>query len=382
MRRFCLVASLFLLVAAVYFVWQNRFERSVEYRPVTLHDLRATVSLPEGAAWTDSGDGPRLVLRATPDRPVMIAMELPEIVSADFLHISAELATRNLVPGSEGWQDGKCLITWRSAERPELRENDPIGSGNSNSQSEIEMVMVPEHPGSTPFFFAQNAGMEGEFEVTNLEITVVQESLVWKIGRWVVILAWMGWIVFWISPRGGVARVRAAVVSLVWMLMAANFVIPGPWRSYHSFGSPFNIGEERAVPVSEKQGNSVPRPTISPTTVAQSVEVEVVGDMPEKALVLRVKNYAAKVKELLHVGLLFPPTLIAACLVGRRAAMMQGILFSFAVEVAQISFGFGCDLTDLLDLVCDAAGIALALWICPYLMRFISRYRPKNLRAR
>jgi glycopeptide antibiotics resistance protein len=64
---------------------------------------------------------------------------------------------------------------------------------------------------------------------------------------------------------------------------------------------------------------------------------------------------------LLHVLLLFCPTFAFAWLSGAKRALVLGCSLALACEAAQTGFGYGFDWIDVLDLACDAAGIALAL---------------------
>jgi glycopeptide antibiotics resistance protein len=90
--------------------------------------------------------------------------------------------------------------------------------------------------------------------------------------------------------------------------------------------------------------------------------LESVGKIPDQGdFTLRLKHYAANARPLLHIILLFAPALATACLVGRKPARSLAIMFAFAIESAQLAFGFGFDWVDVFDLASDAVGIALAL---------------------
>jgi len=88
---------------------------------------------------------------------------------------------------------------------------------------------------------------------------------------------------------------------------------------------------------------------------------------------LRIKTFVGQAKEILHVIMLLIPTLITASLVGSKPAGTLGIILSLSIEIAETAFGFGFDPMDILDLVCDFAGVVLALWI----WRFFKRAKPR-----
>ena len=70
----------------------------------------------------------------------------------------------------------------------------------------------------------------------------------------------------------------------------------------------------------------------------------------------------ARARPLLHSLLLFAPALALALLAGRKPAVFLAIPLALAIELAQVAFGYGFDWIDVLDLACDAIGIALAMW--------------------
>ena len=61
--------------------------------------------------------------------------------------------------------------------------------------------------------------------------------------------------------------------------------------------------------------------------------------------------------------MLLGPTLVMACLVGGRPSAFLSVLLAIGTEAAESAFGYGFDLLDAVDLICDGAGIILGLWI-------------------
>ena len=100
-------------------------------------------------------------------------------------------------------------------------------------------------------------------------------------------------------------------------------------------------------------------------------------------IILRVKHYASEVRPLLHALSLFAPTLLMACLIGRRRALSLVIFLPFAIESAQTAFGYGFGKDDVFDLFYDGIGIAAAILVCGRLEkwlphRFASRITPET----
>ena len=142
----------------------------------------------------------------------------------------------------------------------------------------------------------------------------------------------------------------------------------------HPFGRSFQIGE----PVSDANRTTI---LVSPFEIPQenrsayhSETLKTVGKIPEKGdYTLQFKHYAERARPVLHAFLLFGPTLLLACLVGRKAALLLSIMLALGIEVAQVSFGYGFDQTDIIDLFCDGGGIAIALIVHFYLSRRFPR---------
>lgn len=363
MRRIYLFGTFMLLVGAVYFLWQYRFQRSSEYPTFRLADLRAGAQLQKGAEWVETGSGPMLKIHVdSAHRNVVALMNFPSVQAVDYLHVRFKVAARGLEPGREVWEDGRCIIDWHPPEGGAPFENDPVTSSRHDYPSVMtELVMRPDRGPAIPSLRVENLGRVGDFEIQTFEATVLKERMAWTIGKFLVPACWLVWIVFLIGPGGKYRLVRSVATACVWLLMGFYFVVPGPWKALRSFGEPFQIGSELIVPSSPVAPVKATPQVTNPETGGDVPEVKSVGKIPEKGnFTLRLKTFAAKAKSLLHVALLFAPTLLTALLVGRRPALVIAVLFSFCVEAAQIAFGFGADFVDVIDLLNDAAGIALA----------------------
>ncbi|MEY3898682.1 MAG: hypothetical protein RLZZ214_4204 [Verrucomicrobiota bacterium] len=376
MRRIILPGTFLLLVAALYFFWQHRFERSPEFPTCHLADLRAGISLSPDAEWNGPASRSALTLRADPARSgVATRLPLPIGKPVDFLHLRCQVSAHNLIPGKEIWQDGRAMIEWHSPGGGPDWENDPFGSAQFDQAGGMtEFVMRPERPPAIPVLRVENLGTSGEFTISTFEATVLRERMIWKIGRWILMVGWLAWALAWIRSRGKPGMVRSLLAAMVWLLMGVYFVVPGPWKCLRSFDTSFQIGEvatfrsDSTRSLSPLQSLPLNSHNLSP------VPVKSVGKIPDKGdFTLRLKHYAENFRSVLHVFLLFGPTLAIACLVGRRSACSLAIILTLCVEAAQLSFGYGFDRVDVFDLACDGVGIAVALFVHRRLQRIFPR---------
>lgn len=378
MRRLILSGVFLLLLAAVYFFWQHRFERSTEFATFNLADLRVNSQLPPGGDWVGLDSQSRLRLRAHPNHSaVVIRLILPITQPVDFLHLRFRASAHQLKPGRELWQDGRSLIEWHSPGAGLKWENDPFCSAQYDLTSGVtEVVLRPGKPPAIPVLRLENLGVSGDYELSLFEASVLRERSVWKIGRWFLLAAWLAWALAWIRVDRSTRFVGSLAAASIWLLMVIYFVIPGPWNDVRSLVQPFQIGQEvtavrdvAAPPVGTEILSRNPDLSISGA-------VESVGKIPTKGdFTLQFKIYAQKARPLLHVLLLFVPTFVIACLVGARSATSLAIILSLGIEAAQLAFGFGFDWVDVFDLASDAAGILLALWAYGHMKNF--RHGPR-----
>ncbi|NQX00936.1 hypothetical protein HQ447_09770 [bacterium] len=370
MRRFFLSGIFFVLLTALYFLWQHRFERCPEFPSFTLADLRATADrLPPGAEWVGPAQQPSLRLRVDPEHPEVVArLSLPIRQAVAFLHLRFRISATGLVPGDETWEDGRGFIEWHPPDGGAARENDLFGSARLTQIGETtEIVLRPEHSPAIPALHLENIGTRGDFELSSFEATVLRERESWKIGRWWLLAGWLGWVLAWIGPHRWPGLPRAVGAAVVWLLMGVYFVIPGPWSDVRSMAGPFQIGRQPA-----SSPASAERPEIPPVNLAPQAfpAVKSLGKVPTRGdFTLRLKLYATHARPLLHTLMLFAPTLVIAVLGGRSAALSLAVILAVAIEAAQLAFGFGFDWVDVFDLACDVLGIALALWVYGWLGR-------------
>ncbi|HEX7262454.1 MAG TPA: hypothetical protein VF258_11670 [Luteolibacter sp.] len=368
MRRLILPGTFLILLAAVFFLWQYRFERSAGVPTLCLADLTAT-PLPPGAEWLDSKIQPKLRLRMDPASrsPVVVRLDLTKLGEMDLLHVRFRASSVQLKPGKQTWDDGRCIIEWHSRSGGDVWENDPVGSSRFSEEGEItEWVMRPEQPPATAILRVEHLGLSGDFELSLFEATVVRERLAWKIGRWFLMAGWLVWAMALIRRLKDVGNLRALLAASIWVLMGLYFVVPGPWKSYRALGAPFHFGGENVPPAAievSPVGKSIA--ATSPPEALKSV-----GEIPDQGdISLRLKHVVPNARPLLHIALLFGPSLLIALLAGRKPALVLAVIFAFAIEGAQFAFGYGFDWVDVFDLLCDAVGIAIAMWLFGKLRR-------------
>lgn len=362
MRRFTLLATFLVLLAAIYFLWQYRFERSPELATVRFPELRSINNLSPGAEWLGPETHPMLRLRVDQQNAEVVThLDFPARKAIDFLHLRFQVNSKNLQPGKQIWEDGRCLIEWHPPSGGSGWESDPFCSVRYDHTGELmELVMRPERPPAIPALRFENLGIRGDMEISVLEATVMRERMVWKVGRWILLAAWLVWLLAWIGFKGENGLIRSLAAASVMLFMGLYFVVPGPWKCYRAFGTSFQTGREiTRLPDVSTSHTGPPITRLAPATTAS---LKSVGKIPDKGdFTLRLKHYAANARPLLHIAMLFAPALAIACLVGRKSALSLTVILALATEAAQFAFGYGFDWLDISDLVCDAAGIALAL---------------------
>lgn len=360
-----------ILTVALYVLWQHRFERCPAFSTFNLADLRAITPQPACGEWGGPDSSPTFTLKVDPAHPggvaTRLALPIPEAV--EFLELRFQLAANNLTPGKQLWEDGRAMIEWHFPAGGTTWENDAFGSARFDHVGRAtESVTRPDHPPAIPILRIENLGTGGEFKVMKFEGTVLRERLIWKIGRWVLMAGWMFWVIAWLGFRRKNSLIRASLAAFIVLLTTVYFIVPGPWKTITPFGASFQIGE-----VSKNANHTAG--TASPLEIRlesmaahRSKILKPVGKIPDKGdYTLQFKHYAEKARPILHAFLLFGPTLLLACLVGRKPALFLSIMLALGIEAAQVSFGYGFDRTDVIDLVCDGVGIVIALIAHRYL---------------
>lgn len=367
MRRLTSLGFILILLIVTYVIWQHRFERSPEFAPVTLADLRKLAVPTPGVEWLGSESKPKLRLRVDPEHPRTVArMDLPALKGVGLLHLRFQVSATDLRPGREIWEDGRCIIEWHSSAGSSQWENEPFCSVRSNQVTQsTDLVLRPDQASAIPVLRLENLGTHGDLELSSFEATVLKERPLWKTSRWLLIAGWFAWTMSWIRSMAQVSLLRSSSAAAIVIMMGIYFVIPGPWQDVRSLGGPFQLGNEikaSQMPIHPIAIDSEHHPETG--AAVAPARIESVGKVkPSIGLALKLKLFAQSAKSLLHILLLLVPTLMIACLVGAYPAGSLAIILSLAIEAAQAAFGFGFDRADVIDLGCDAIGITIALWI-------------------
>jgi hypothetical protein len=370
MRRFWLSGKFLGLCLLLGALWMFRFERSANLPTWGLADLRDAAPPISGLEWVGGPGQTSLRVKVDETNPRVAArLVIPGIPAVEWLHLRFRLAARGLIPGKEVWQEGRFMVEWHPQDAGRILETDPVGSIQGDETRDLEHFVVGHRGGAVPTLRLEHLGCSGEFELSDLEITVVTQRPLWTIGRWFIAAGWACWALACVRSWPGTSRWRATAASLIWVLMGTQLIVPGPWKIQRPMISAFQLGGNSAGPpgsdqmrMDEGRGNAHPDLT--------SRALSALGELPTQgSFILRVKLAIRSARPLLHALLLFGPTLAIAFLVGRKPALFLMITLSLGIELAQIAFGYGFDRIDVLDLVTDAVGIALAMLVFGKLQR-------------
>ena len=371
MRRVSLLLiTLPLLLAGTFGLWRHRFERVQSLPTLGIAELVAGVELAPGAAARPLPDGGTSLelARGVGEPPRIQRLSLPGIGPADFLHVELQVGADRLIPGQAVWDDGRLLIEWHAPGHG--MEPDILASVRGHGVLDaVSLVCRADHGPALPVLRLENLGATGAFRVLHCRLTVVRQTLWWKLGRWVLLAAWLGWAAVLAGAGRTSGPGRPLLAAGIWLLLATQVVLPGPWQSIRPLGAPFTglASSATAIPPAAPLPPSPPPAAAKPS----SSEVESLGRLPLKgSLLLRIKDRIQQARPLLHGLLFFAPALAFALLVGRWRAALLAALLALGIEWAQVLFGYGFDPMDVIDLTCDAAGIALALAIAPRVARW------------
>ncbi len=370
MRRIILSISCVALLAALWGLWQCRFERTQGFPVWRLIDIRENAPPVPGVEWLGTEDHPIMRVAVDARNPVVATdFQIPGATAVKMLHLKFRLEARNLKRGKEKWEDGRFMVDWHDPAGMKNFKTDPVGSVVGNKQNGLENIVIETCGGAAvPSLRLENLGSSGAFEFSDLEITVVHERMLWKTGKWLLAIAWLAWGFFVIRSWPGISRWRALAGSAIWLLACMNFVVPGPWKVQRPMGENFNLGME------------APAVTIGKTPPPVGMNVGAVtaeGKMPvQGSFALQVKLLFAQARPFLHALLLFAPTLAMMCFIGKKPALWLSIILAIAIESAQAVFGYGFDWIDIMDLTCDAVGVWLAVW--SYAM-MVKRFCPHRI---
>jgi hypothetical protein len=365
------------LLLATCVVWNSRFEYADFPSVWETCTLAVGVRKIEGLSFSQNGASPSVrVARSPAGKPFAALLPLPGAGVVPGLMVSAVLRGEGLQPGKHPWEDGRLIIEWRSAVDGATILREPVASVRDDLSARIRgSVFLPRGEGWVPWLRVENLGASGAFRISDLRIAAVRERSIWRTGKFFLIAAWGLWI-GWLVKRPPPCSKRVPVVcAVLWVFLAINMVLPGPWTELRSLILPFRLGDmpEGSSGVAEsgslRRGLSVEEGR----TVAPASRL-----IEHRGWLLNVKALLERLRPLFHAAALAVPAFLFAIMAGWRVALLLAGMLALGSEAAQTAFGYGFNLTDVADLLCDAAGIGMALWIAslmkPVLERFFRRH--------
>lgn len=377
MRRVHLLGSFIALLAALLALWAYRFERSPGLPVWTLADLKAATPQIPGVEWTGPADQPNaLRLKVDASNPRVAArIVIPGIPVVEMLHLRFQMSARGLIRGREEWADGRFIVEWHSPDGGPGWENDQVGAVDDDDQGELmEFVVHPRQTSAIPILRLEHLGRSGEFEIADLKITVIEERMLWKIGRWFLACGWLAWGAVFVRSWRGISWWRAVGASAIWVLMGINFVIPGPWKIQRALYPEFQIGMPPVGAIGPDSAPAAIGAGDAPHGIHSGPALAMGGIPAQGSLALRLKLRIKKARPFFHALMLFAPALVIACLVGRRPALLLVVTLALAIELAQVGFGYGFGWDDVFDLITDALGIVGAMWAYQKVSKRLGRW--------
>jgi hypothetical protein len=376
-RKILLMAGFAILCAAVLLLWRHRFERIPGQAGFSLVDLVPCAEHGETAV-RDPRTG-AILMRHAASGPAQVALfDFPAMEDAGHLHIRLRATARDLTPGSADWEDGRTFIEWHDPQG--LLPPDPQSIHSARYDTVVRrdrnaMVIRAAHPGAVPRLRVEHLGISGFYQIDSLDVLPVRPSAVWKYGRWPVLAGWLLWVMALVRKNKKPAWWRGFLTAVVCVVMATRFIVPGPWEIIRPLAVDFSLGAEQArspAAADDINTSGMPFPVLrSPA--------EPLGKMPVSGnLILKIKHYLSMIRPVLHGLLLFAPAFTIAWLAGWRVALMLSAMIAAGIEIAQCLFGYGFDLLDVSDLIFDACGIALGLWVYSRFSARIHRCLPRH----
>ncbi|MEP4077612.1 hypothetical protein [Haloferula sp.] len=357
-RSFIFTSTALLLVICTWFLWQRRF--APEKQAANL-DLKSIVeanesSLRPGVRW-ESG---HLVLETSADHPQVVQrLRLPGIGSVDQLHFRIRVVADRLEVGTNRWEDGRLLIEWHSQNSTDDIQTEYLTSAGYNDPNAVSSCVArPKIAPAVPALRIEHLGRSGIFRVEQCDVIAVRETSWWTSGKVLLIAAWLVWSSALIKTDNK-RSLRPWLTAALWVFLVAQLIIPGPWALIRPLGQSFEFLPKN-LPVSTSR-SEIPV-DINLNDVPESMAP--LGKLPESgSLILQIKNHIKQSRPLLHFLLFFGVTLALAFAAGNRSILPLSVMLAVGKELAQLGFRYGSDYVDLLDLLCDSLGIALALVI-------------------
>jgi hypothetical protein len=371
--------ALLALCTLTWALWQWRFI------PVAGSPALTLGYTPEGLTRSVSGpvvkQGEGLLLPGGAEIP-QVEYRWTRQPDARHAHIALRVSCRGVEVGKMPWDDARVTLVWLDASGKMAQGHLPLWSGRGDHPEHLRDMVLPLSRGGTlPKVAFENRGSAGEFKIESVRIQAVnyRPGLVWMTSA--IVLGWLALITFgfrkWVAA-GPVGPSRNIAAALVWVGFAWAYCLPGPWIPYPPLLTPYPIEavEPPPPPPAPPVKPVVPAPaTTSPAAVAPApppVAVAKPGVPPkavsperlEGGLVRGFFNHLSYLKRPLHLLAFASLSALLALLTGSPRAMWPAILLGMVSEFCQWAFGFGFDLSDVLDLLMNtvAALAGLVLW--------------------
>lgn len=363
------------LILATCLLWNHRFECQPDCAPWHLKELKSGAAPIAGLEWKETDHGLVLRIALAADSPhVGARLLLPGVPPTSFLHVRFRLRAEDLKPGSQPWEDGRLLVDWLPLNEKGAIETDPVGTIRYDMQGEaVHLVVDPDLKPAIPTLRVEHLGRSGAFEISDLELTVLQERVVWRVGKWLLLGAWWLWSLCFMRGWNVRFGAKAALAGVVWNLVGVQCVVPGPWKIIRPIQQEFQLGTENGV-ARPLDGPPAPRTREPGDDGLVSGGLAPLGEIPVRgSLALQLKLRIQSARPLFHMLMLFVPMFVMSLLIGRWPACGLSWLLAFAIELAQVGFGYGFGWDDIGDLFCDGVGIALAAWVSFRVESFVRR---------
>ncbi len=338
--------------------------------PLGLQDIGAGMEGVEGVSRHREGGGESLrFTRTANSAPLAVSAPIHDLGTVSGLHFAFVLRSKHLKPGRQDWEDGRFLIDWHAPGGGKVLETDYVSSiRHTCFHREKGVILTPPKSPAVPVPRFEHQGASGYFELTELAITPVKPRTWWPFAVIGLIAAWTTWVYFLLGSSGKTTRRRRVACALLWVFVASQLILPGPWKSVRPLVGDLNLGSSVAVaettvsPMPPTNSGKAPPPVA--TAIAPSDDRTVKSNP-----LLRLKLLLSQARPLLHALMMAAPALGFMVLVGIRPGILLAALLAAGIELSQLAFGYGFGWDDVLDLVSDGMGILAAAFSCRCLLR-------------
>ncbi len=354
MRKSAILTVWFVAMSlALVGCWNFQFKMAGD-RTWTVQDLALAAVNVDGLS-VDAENNRLRVVRKSGEKPVSIRLALRGAPEIHGLHFRFHMKAEGVVRGDKEYDSARFVIEWHSADGRDVERSQVCGLMGNDESGDEELVVMAPSGGAIPVVRLEQLGRRGAFELADLEMRPVETRMTWFFGSWLLaagFLAWSATLARWV---GALCWRRGLLGGVVCLIMANQFVIPGPWGLTRPILKVFQLGSDAKAEGSIENGVTFSLPVEKPVQL---------GKLPGKASpILLIKEVLGGVKQVLHAVLMFGFTLVMAFLVKERSAVILATMIALGIELAQVGFGYGADWLDVWDLVGDFAGIFLAVWV-------------------